>query len=173
MKGLVHVYTGCGKGKTTCSLGLALRALGWGKRVCMVQFIKGWQKTGEMQFARGCEGFDLIQTNLCDTLNITKSFAEAAGPACREALERAGEIIRSGKYDLVILDEVNGAADMGFVSPEEIVALIKGKPDALELVLTGRNAKAEVMEAADYVTEMTPIKHPYDRGIKARKGVDF
>ncbi|MBQ9358535.1 MAG: cob(I)yrinic acid a,c-diamide adenosyltransferase, partial [Abditibacteriota bacterium] len=63
MKGLVHVYTGCGKGKTTCSLGLALRALGWNKRVCMIQFIKGWQKTGEMQFAQGCASFDLIQTN--------------------------------------------------------------------------------------------------------------
>ncbi len=173
MKGLVHVYTGCGKGKTTCSLGLALRALGWGKRVCMVQFIKGWEHTGEMQFAKKCDGFDVIQTNESRTLNITKDFAEAAGPACREALAKAREVIRSGAWDVVILDEVNGAVDMGFVSPAEIIELIKEKPEAEELILTGRNAKPEVMEAADYVTEMTLVKHPFDKGVSARKGVDF
>ncbi|MBQ9359369.1 MAG: cob(I)yrinic acid a,c-diamide adenosyltransferase, partial [Abditibacteriota bacterium] len=107
------------------------------------------------------------------TLGITKDFAEAAGPACRKALERAGEVLRSGEYDLVILDEINGAADMGFVSTEEILALIDSRPEGVELALTGRNAKPEVMEAADYVTEMKLVKHPYDRGIKARKGIDF
>jgi cob(I)alamin adenosyltransferase len=173
MKGLVHVYTGCGKGKTTCSLGLALRALGWGRRVCMVQFIKGWGDTGESRFAALCPDFDLVQTAENKTLSITKDYVEQAGEACREAFRKAEEIIRGGSYDLVILDEINGAVDYGLVPEEAVLELIKNKPGPLELVLTGRNAREKIMAAADYVTEMKLIKHPYDRGIKARKGTDF
>jgi cob(I)alamin adenosyltransferase len=174
-KGLVIVYTGDGKGKTTASLGLCVRAAGYDKKVCIVQFIKGSWKYGELDgikklapnvelYQKGLGFVGIIDDKLDESEHI-----KAAG----EALKFANEKIHSGKYDIVILDEINVAINLKLIGVDDVLSLIENKPDSLDLVLTGRNAKDEVMERADLVTEMREIKHPFQKGIKARKGIDF
>lgn len=168
------VYTGDGKGKTTAALGMALRTVGWGGSVLVWQFIKQW-KTGEHK---------AIEKNLPQISIITagEGFVGIMGDkkpkavhkaSAKIALEKVNKEIMSKKWPLVILDEINGAIEGGLLTVKDVVTLIASKPDEVTLVLTGRQAKPEIIEKADLVTEMKKIKHPYDAGILAKKGVDF
>ena len=174
-KGLVIVYTGNGKGKTTAALGLAMRAIGYEHKVCMLQFIKGSWHYGEMDSSKKLEpNFELIAVGkgFVGILDDNSSREEHEKYAA-EALRICREKINSGNYNVIILDEVNYAINLGLIDVQEIIKLIKEKPSNLDLVLTGRDVKEEIVELADLVTEMKEIKHPFKSGIKAKKGIDF
>jgi cob(I)alamin adenosyltransferase len=171
-KGLVQVYTGNGKGKTTAAFGLALRAVGRGLKVYIIQFIKG--------------GFDYGELYVVDKLPNLKLKAFGRGkfvtekPAgkedvelAEEALALAEEMVMSGEYDIVILDEINVALNLKLIKIEKVLELIKKKPKHVELVLTGRYAPDEIIEVADLVTEMKEVKHPFNKGYQARKGIEY
>ncbi|MBI5018522.1 MAG: cob(I)yrinic acid a,c-diamide adenosyltransferase [Deltaproteobacteria bacterium] len=172
-KGLVIVHTGNGKGKTTAALGLALRAVGQGLKVCMVQFIKGSWKYGELKAPEFLPGFEILP--------MGRGFVDlgAAEPnpedvsLARDTLAAAREKVLSGQYGMVILDEVNYAVAYRLIAVDAVLQLIREKPEGVHLVLTGRDARPEVIEAADLVTEMREIKHPFQKGIKAQRGVEF
>ncbi len=168
--GLVQVYTGNGKGKTTAALGLALRASGQDFRVCFLQFIKGNARCGEHQFLKRYPAFKIVQPSKHSAFRRSK---EGLREAAEEALELAKKMLASGNYDLLVLDEVLTAIMLGALDCQQVLDLIRGKPPTLELVLTGRGAPPEIIAAADLVTEMVPLKHPYDRGVKARRGIEF
>lgn len=192
--GLVHVYTGDGKGKTTASLGLALRAIGNNLKVYMVQFLKS-SFTGELYSSKRL-GFTIEQFGVDALKEKQKHLQEFAGvserssltfdqtgrfifqpdieekDAAMQALEHAKKIIESGDYDLVILDEINCALDKGLIPLEEVLELIKNH-SRVELVLTGRDAPKKLMEAADYVSVVNRVKHPWQKGIKARRGIEY
>ena len=174
-RGLTIVYTGKGKGKTTAALGLALRATGYDKKICMIQFIKGSWHYGEMDSTKRLEpGFEMVAVGKGFVGIIDdKSPKEEHERVAKEAVRISNEKIQSGKYDIVILDEINYAVNLNLISLDDILNLIKSKPDELDLVLTGNYAKEEVIEIADLVTEMKEIKHPFQKGIKAKKGIDF
>lgn len=173
-KGLVSVYTGPGRGKTTAALGLALRVLGWGGRVSVVQFIKGYAEIGEAKFAESFgERFTLRQFAIDLTPSIRQDDVLKRREAAEEALSCAESVIASGEHDLVILDEVNNALHYGLISVSRVLKMLAAKPCHVEVVLTGRQAPEEIIEAADYVTEMKPIKHPFEKGIAARRGIDY
>ena len=173
--GLIIVNTGNGKGKTTAALGTALRACGYGHKVLMIQFVKGPWKSGEQMAAPLlAPNFELIKTG--------KGFFKIMGDrlpeeehreAARLGLEYAREKVLSGQYDLIILDEINNAIADGLLSVEPLLELLDAKPYALHIILTGRNAHRLVLERAHLVTEMTEVKHPYQQGILAQKGIDF
>ncbi|MCL2296518.1 MAG: cob(I)yrinic acid a,c-diamide adenosyltransferase [Methanomassiliicoccaceae archaeon] len=169
--GLVQVYTGSGKGKTTASLGLAFRASGRGLEVLMIQFLKPAQNYGEHLAAEKVPNFTILPLGL-DHMK-SKVPREEDIRVSRETLQRAKEEIYSGRYDLVILDEINNSMSWKLLDPEEVIEMLKGRPDNIEIVLTGRGAPKEIVEYADLVTEMTMIKHPFDKGIGARKGIEF
>lgn len=173
-KGLVSVYTGPGRGKTTAALGLALRVLGWGGRVCMVQFIKGFAELGEAKFAAEFgDRFVLRQFADDKSPSIREVDVLARRKAAEDALSFAEEAVAGGEYDLVVLDEINNALHYGLVSAARVIRLIEDRPVNVELVLTGRNAPDEIVEIADYVTDMKLVKHPFEKGITARRGVDY
>jgi cob(I)alamin adenosyltransferase len=170
-RGCVQVYTGNGKGKTTAALGLALRAVGRGLRVCVLQFIKGGGPYGEhLIAAKLAPLLTVIQTGRPGWVN-TRDITEDRELA-QEALKQARELLTSGKYDLLVLDEINGAVGFGLLDVEQVLELISLRPERVELVLTGRNAHERVMEAADLVTEMREIKHYYKAGVPARIGIE-
>lgn len=173
--GLVIVYTGKGKGKTTAALGMALRAVGYDYRVCMIQFIKGSWHYGEMTSSKRLEPeFELTAVGKGFVgIMDDKSPLEDHKKIAAEALAIAREKINSQRYSIVILDEVNYAANLGLVSVEDVLDLISSKPASVSLVLTGNHVSDRVVEAADLVTEMREIKHPFKSGIKAKKGIDF
>lgn len=173
--GLVIVYTGGGKGKTTASLGMALRAVGHGHKICMIQFIKGSWSYGEMNSVKRLEPeleFIISGKGFVGIID-DKSPKEDHIKIAQEAVKISEQKIKSGKYDLVILDEINYAVNLGLVNIKDVINLIKSKPEKLNLVLTGNHAKPEIIELADLVTEMKEIKHPFKSGIKAKKGIDF
>jgi len=171
-RGCVQVYTGNGKGKTTASLGLALRAVGRGLKVCIFQFIKGGGKYGEHLAAEKLVPLlTIIQTGRPGWVN-TKDITEDR-QTTQEALLKAQELLTSGDFDLFICDEINGAVGFGLLDVEQVLELIRCKPERTELVLTGRNAHALVIEAADLVTEMREIKHYYKAGVPARSGIEM
>lgn len=171
-RGLVIVYTGDGKGKTTAALGLAFRALGSGLKIFMVQFIKGKWKTGEKKFADRL--FPEIEIRpmgdgfTWDTKNPAQDIATTL-----KIWETGKEAILSGKYDMVILDEINVVMKLGYLDPAPVVELLKARDPRLHVVLTGRGAPAAIVETADLVSEVVPIKHPYKLGIKAQRGIEF
>jgi cob(I)alamin adenosyltransferase len=171
-RGLVQVYTGNGKGKTSAAFGLTLRAIGRGLKVYIIQFIKG--------------GFDYGELYVVDKLPNLKLKAFGRGkfivekPAekediafAEEALALAGKVIRSGEYDIVVLDEINVALNLKLINLEKVLELIKNKPKHVELILTGRYVPSEIIEVADLVTEMKEIKHPFNKGYQARKGIEY
>lgn len=171
MKGFIHIYTGNGKGKTTAAFGLALRAAGAGKKVYIAQFVKGKmyseikavrkflpQITIE-QFGRGCF--------------IVKKPAAKDIHAARTGLTKLREVVSRGEYDMIILDEVFIATNYKLITVEEVLEVLKTKPVATEMILTGRYAPQEITDEADLVTEMKEIKHYYSRGVKARKGIEY
>jgi cob(I)alamin adenosyltransferase len=174
-KGLTIVYTGKGKGKTTAALGIALRATGYKKKICMIQFIKGSWHYGEMDSSKRLEPeFEMVAigkgfVGIIDDKSPKTDHQKIA----KEAIRISNEKIQSGRYDIVILDEINYAVNLNLISLEDVLDLIKSKPQNVDLVLTGNYAKNEVIEAADLVTEMREIKHPFQQGIKAKRGIDF
>ena len=173
--GLTIVYTGKGKGKTTAALGLALRATGYDKKICMIQFIKGSWHYGEMDSTKKLEPrFEMVAVGKGFVGIIDdKSPKEDHEKVAKEAIIISNEKIQSGNYDIVILDEINYAVNLNLIPVDDVLNLIKSKPDNIDLVLTGNYAKEEVIEIADLVTEMKEIKHPFQKGIKAKKGIDF
>ena len=169
-KGLVQVYTGSGKGKTTAALGQALRAVGQGMKVSIIQFVKGDRNCGEHFFAEKYHLFDIVQLNRSDSFNQS---LEELKPVTEQTLALAEETITKGVYDMVVLDEIFTAVNKRLITTEQVIDLISKKPEQLELILTGRGAPPEVIQLADLVTEMKAVKHPYTRGIPARKGVEY
>lgn len=173
-KGLVHVYTGEGKGKTTAALGVAVRAIGWGLKVCVIQFIKGYADIGEVLFAkRFPDNMTIKQFTTDSARSIDEEKVSQRKRVSQEAMTYAEQAVQNGDYDLIILDEINNAAHFNLIETARILRMIENKPERLELILTGRDAPKEITDAADYVTEMRKIKHPYERGIQARKGIDY
>lgn len=174
-RGLVIVYTGNGKGKTTAALGLCIRALGYNEKVCIVQFIKGSWKYGELDGIKWlAPNVELYQKGLgfVGIIDDKRDRSEHIR-AARDAVEFAKEKIKYGNYDIVILDEINVAVSLGLVTVAELLDLINSKPELMDLVMTGRDAKQEIIDRADLVTEMREIKHPYQKGIMAQQGIDF
>lgn len=172
-KGLIQVYTGDGKGKTTAALGLALRALGRGLSVVMIQFLKGDRETGELNMARR------LSPNFVIKPMGRNGFVDRANPSAQDislaqaALREAQRISDEKACDLLILDEVNVAVSLGLVAEDAVLRLMDGKPRDMELILTGRNAPASFMEKAHLVTTMECTKHYFDQGEAARVGVEF
>jgi cob(I)alamin adenosyltransferase len=170
-QGLVVVYTGHGKGKTTAALGIVFRALGRGMRVAVVQFIKGKWKTGERVFAEGLAGLEFHVMGLGFTWDSDDLSRDAAAAA--SAWNVACAFIASGERDVVVLDEITYALHYGFIRLDDVLAALRTRPPHVHVVITGRNAPEPLVDAADLVTEMKPIKHPYERGVPAQIGIDF
>lgn len=171
-RGCTQVYTGNGKGKTTASLGLALRAVGRGLKVCVFQFIKGGGPYGEHLIAEKLAPlFTIIHTGRPGWVN-TRDITEDRKLA-QEAYLQARQLLESGEYDLFVCDEINGAVGFGLIDVEQVLELISLRPEKTELVLTGRNAHEKIIEAADLVTEMCEIKHYYKAGVPARTGIEM
>jgi len=171
-RGMVQVYTGGGKGKTTAALGLALRAAGQGLRVYIVQFMKGWPYYGELGALQHQPNITLVQFGRAQFVNRQNPAPEDVQQA-EEALRHGLDVLRKGQYDVVILDEINVALDFHLVSLEQVLALFEARPPHVELVLTGRNAHPQVIAQADLVTEMVEVKHPYSSGVQGRKGIEY
>jgi cob(I)alamin adenosyltransferase len=173
--GLVIVYTGSGKGKTTAALGMALRAVGYNHKICLIQFIKGTWPYGEMVSLKRLEPEIelIIAGNGFVGIIDDKSPREDHIKIAKQALQISKEKVQSGAYNIVILDEVNYAINLGLIELKDVLELVKSKPENLNLVLTGNHARQEIIDLADLVTEMKEIKHPYKSGIKAKKGIDF
>jgi len=169
MKGYIHVYTGDGKGKTSAALGIAVRALGRGMRVCIVQFMKGME-SGEHLFFKNVPGIVIKRFG-------SGEFVKEATPDDKalayEALRYAITQMNSGDFDVLILDEINVAMSMHLLSVNDVRKMLEKKPENIEIVLTGRNAPAEIIEIADVVTEMRELKHYYRKGVEAREGIEY
>ncbi len=165
------IFTGDGKGKTSAALGVALRSSGWGNKVAVVQFIKGNKEIGEWKAIQKIGGIDIFQY-----LNDKKLYI--ANPEKRHrdtmpaVMDDIGRLAESGDYSLVVLDEVNNAINHKLVKVKKIVSILKTYPKT-DFILTGRNADPELVKMADMVTEMRNIKHPFDRGVPAKKGIDY
>ncbi len=171
-RGLVLVYTGEGKGKSSSAFGVIVRALGWGQQVGVVQFIKGTWKTGERQFFSKFEGkmdwHTMGEGFTWDTQDLDRDIATA-----RAAFEKASEMLASGDYDLVVLDEVNIALRYDYLDEAAVIKGLKARSKRTSVILTGRDAKPGICDYADLVSEMQAIKHPFEAGIKAVRGIDF
>ncbi|NIM99073.1 MAG: cob(I)yrinic acid a,c-diamide adenosyltransferase [candidate division Zixibacteria bacterium] len=173
-KGLVIVFTGDGKGKTTAALGMGLRAAGHGMKTLIIQFVKSYKRYGELKFVRKYNCGIQIKT-------MGKGYVKMKGDvhpfqehvkAAKRTLEFAREQIQSRKFQLVVLDEINVALDKRLLTTKEVTDLIKQKPPSLHLVLTGRNAPRKLIQLADLVSEVKEIKHPFRKGILAQKGIE-
>lgn len=173
---MIYIYTGDGKGKTTAALGQALRSVGDGKRVLMIQFIKGpWRSGEDESHKRLLPDFELRKRG--------KGFVGILGDAlprgehekaAEDALKEARTEIESGQWDIVILDEINVAIGLGLVSEDNVCALARlGREKKIDLILTGRGKHKKLIEKADLVTEMTEVKHPFEKGVKARRGIEY
>ena len=171
MKGYVQVYTGDGKGKTTAALGLAMRAAGAGLKVFILQFVKGMEYSEIKALEKYSHHITLKQYGR--DCFIYREPEKEDIEAAKTGLKEAGDIIASGNYDVVILDEANIATYYNLFSVDELLELIDGKPDHVEIVITGRRADQRIIDRADLVTEMKELKHYYWEGIKARKGIEM
>lgn len=170
-RGVVVVNTGDGKGKSTSAFGVAIRAAGHGQRVALVQFIKGTWKTGEKEALKRFPEIEHIISGdgfTWETQDRQQDIASA-----RAGFEAAKQLVDAGQHDVVILDEINVVLGYGYLPVEEVVSLVADKSEHVSMVLTGRGAPPELIEVADTVTEMRPIKHAYEAGIRARKGIEF
>jgi len=206
-KGLVHIYTGNGKGKTTAALGLILRLIGQGYKAQVIQFMKGGSYTGEFisiknylpnvdieQYGRPCikqikqmklkgyvlgrtspeEMYDVVREDItCGDCRYCFLNDDVQREYVEEAYKRTLEVVMSGNFDLIILDEISNALAMGFLNVELVMNLIANKPEQVELVLTGRDIPEEIVDMADLVTEMKLHKHYYDKGVPARRGIEY
>ncbi len=168
---MLQIYTGNGKGKTTSALGLAIRALGHKNKVCLIQFMKKNYGYGEIKFLKKINNIDVFQYGTPEFVDIDNP-KQIDLTEAENALGKANEVLESRKYDIVILDEINVALDFNLISLNSVLDLIKYKDDT-ELIFTGRNADAKLIEKADLVTDMKEVKHYYQKGIQARKGIEF
>lgn len=167
---MIHVYTGAGKGKTTAALGLALRAAGAGKKIYICQFVKGREYCEQKSLKKfgniKCEHFG----RKCFIKSVpTRADIELA----KKGLKRIKQALARDKFDVIILDEINIAVHFGLITADEVAKVIKSAKQGTELVLTGRNARPQLLRLADLVTEMKEVKHYYNKGIKARRGIEF
>ncbi len=169
---MIQVYTGDGKGKTTAALGQALRALGHGLRVYMVQFMKG-RTYGELIACRECLPGMTIEMSGRDEFVKKGAPEEIDVKMAMEGLEKARRAIASGDYNMIILDEINVAIDYGVLPLDEVIDLLKSSPDNVEIICTGRYAPQELVELADLVSEVKEVKHHYQKGVPMRKGIEF
>ena len=174
-KGLIIVFTGYGKGKTTAALGMALRAVGHKMKVLVIQFIKSFKNYGESKFAKRCGSGIQIKT-------LGKGYVKIKGDkfpiaqhrkVAKEAFELYQKEAKSNQYDMIVLDEINIALKYKLLNLKKVIKVLKEKPKNLHLVLTGRDAPKEIIKIADLVTEMKEIKHPFKKGILAQEGVEF
>lgn len=176
-KGLILVHTGDGKGKTTAAIGLAVRAWGDGFRILILQFIKGSWKYGELAALKALAETDgrieIRPMGIGFTRNASLEEMIEHRKKAQAALQEAVSEIKSGRWDMVILDEINYALKFGLLEEQEVLTALSQKPAALHLVLTGRDALPAVIECADLVTEMRLVKHPFEQGIRAQKGIEF
>ncbi|MCX8188118.1 MAG: cob(I)yrinic acid a,c-diamide adenosyltransferase [Nitrososphaeria archaeon] len=171
-RGYTHIITGDGPGKTTSAFGLAVRALGWGLKVCVIQFLKK-RATGEILFFRKYHKNIMIRQFGTRTF-VNKGIVTPQDiKLAVKGLDYARKIVLSGIFDLVILDEINMALYFGLLKVEDVILLIKSKPEKVELVLTGRNAPEELFDYADYLIKIDCLRHPFSRGQTARKGIEF
>ncbi len=174
-KGLLIIYTGPGKGKTTCALGTAFRAVGQGLRVLMVQFIKGSWHYGELDAAK------MLGDDKFEIRPMGRGFVKVGGAGthpedvrlCEECWEAGRKAIYGGRYDLVVLDEINYVISYGMLDADKVVEALRGRPERVHVICTGRNAHPKLIELADLVTEMREVKHPYTKGILAQRGIDY
>lgn len=172
MAGLIHVYCGDGKGKTTAAAGLAARAAGAGKQVVFTQFFKNGS-SGEI---KSLKCLDSVRTMHCKTVpgRFSRMNEEEKAQARADYQKLLEDVMEASKdADLLVLDEAVSACNHGMIQEERLIWLLRHKPEKLEVVLTGRNPSEKLLEMADYITEMRKVRHPYDRGIKARKGIEF
>lgn len=171
-KGLIIVNTGNGKGKTTAALGLVLRSFGNGFKVLILQFIKGAWKYGEIEGIKKL-GDNIILKQCGLGFSRKDKNQEKHIAAAQKTIEEVREAIFSCEYDLIVLDEILYAINFGLIKEDEVIEILKNKPEKLHLVLTGRGASEKIIEVADLVTEMKEIKNPFKKGIKAQKGIEF
>ncbi len=175
--GYIQIYTGDGKGKTTASLGLAMRALGRNWKVLIIMFTKGGNDYGELNSFRELspkisDNLKIIQAGL-DRIVYINNETEEDIKLIKQGWEYAKKAIQNDEYQLIILDEANIAIDLGILDVDEVLEVLKNKPEEMEIVLTGRNAHPKVIELAHLVSEIKPIKHYWDTGIAARKGIEY
>ncbi|MEM7520289.1 MAG: cob(I)yrinic acid a,c-diamide adenosyltransferase [Pseudomonadota bacterium] len=170
-KGLVLVHTGAGKGKSSSAFGVIVRALGWKQRVGVVQFIKGKWKTGERQFFQRLD--EVTWHTMGEGFTWDTQDKDRDIEAAQAAFGKACEMMASGDYDLIVLDEINIAMRYDYLSVDDVIAGLDGRDTRTGVILTGRDAKPELCAYADLVTQMTEVKHPFKSGIKAQRGVDY
>lgn len=172
-RGLVHLYVGDGKGKTTAAIGLAVRALGAGKKVLMLQFLKG-QQSSELEPLRRL-GIVIKRTEEIKKFVFQMNAEELAEAAqsCKNCIDALRSALHEEGYEVIVLDEVVDAVNCKLVDPTELLDLIAGRPAGVEIVMTGRNPGDQIVEAADYLTVMTALKHPYQQGVQSRKGIEY
>lgn len=170
-KGLIIINTGDGKGKSTAAFGTAFRALGHGLKVCVIQFIKSPAEYGEILTSKKLENLEWHTEGRGFTWNSDDLEKDKA--VAQKGFQLAKEKINSDKYDLIILDEITYLTNYKFMDIEELIAVLKNKPERLNIILTGRDADPKLIEIADTITEMKKIKHCFDAGIKAKKGIEF
>jgi len=174
IKGLIHVYTGGGKGKTTAAMGLAMRAAGHGKKVLILQFLKSRVKnSGEIITAKKSNIKVIRFKGQTTPLFDSRVKLSELKDSIKKSIAISIKEIKSNLYDFVIMDEFNALLSSGFANMEDVKKIIEAKPERVELVFTGRGASKELMKIADYVTEMRMIKHPFNKGVKARRGIEF
>ncbi|HNV94443.1 MAG: cob(I)alamin adenolsyltransferase/cobinamide ATP-dependent adenolsyltransferase [Candidatus Methanofastidiosum methylothiophilum] len=172
MKGLIQIYTGTGKGKSTAAFGLTLRASGYGLKSLIIQFMKQGNSYGEHFAINKLENIEIVsfgKSKFIDFKNPSKEDIDLVN----EAWDFATKSINIGKYDIIVLDEINVALNFKLLNLEKVIDVLKNKPDSIEIILTGRYAPKELIEIADLVSEIVEVKHPYQKGIIARKGIEY
>lgn len=173
-KGYIQIYTGNGKGKTTAAMGLSIRAAGNGMKVCIVQFLKAW-KTGELNSLEQIDNIDVFrfQTIKKFTWQLNEEEFNALKLEVKKTYDFILKVFEEKKYDVVIVDEIMGALGAKLLTEQEVLNLMDRKPETIEFVMTGRNPTEAIINKADLVTEMKPIKHYYEQGVKSRQGIEF
>ena len=173
MKGLIHIYCGDGKGKTTAAMGLAVRAAGSGLNVVLTQFMKG-DNSGELNILKTVNNIQLVfcEKNFGFVWNMTEEEKQDAKREYTKQFDKAVRLAVESNADMLVMDEFMSCFELGFIDNEKALEFLKNKPEQLEVVLTGRNPSEELCALADYITEMKKIKHPFDKGINARRGIE-
>ncbi len=171
--GLIHLYVGDGKGKTTAALGLAMRALGAGEKIFFAQFLKGRESSEVIILKR--LGIDVVRTEGIVKFSkyMNDEEKKSAKELCQKCLNQVKEAVKSNEYGLIVCDEVVDAINLGFIDTDEFLSIIEKRGSHTEIVMTGRNPNDKIVDTADYLTVMSALKHPYNKGIKGRLGIEY
>lgn len=174
MSGLIHIYCGCGKGKTTCATGLCIRAAGAGMKVLICRLLKN-ANSSELEVLRKIDGIEVMPTikDFGFFMNMSEAEKEEAKAVYMGQIEKVVDMVTKQSYQMLFIDEIMAAYNFGLVDREYFIQFLRTKPEHLEVVLTGRDPAPELVELADYVSEIQKVKHPYDRNIHARKGIEY